>query len=319
MAVSVSTATLNEYDSIAAKREAAAAAITSGRDAWDIANATDEGDFENFQNRVCGPAQSAADALIRKGIPGKSFMTILDELSNYARLDLALTGPSYRQSYLAAIGARIPYGAAEAILECYGSVRKVDPQWVFPKGVYSATGALAALGMHRFGRLSVAVWDAATYDGALDTTKIIAAPILCHTVDATPAGTPLMSCAIQGTGAAKAITVTPHASANGQVMVGEQAITSMASTSKANVAATGQFAVGEWVLLMEGSVCEPAKIKTGGIVTNTSLEFETALVNTFTNAGVIWPMFTNITWTSGAIDTGKKIDFYARPDRIIAL
>jgi hypothetical protein len=145
--------------------------------------------------------------------------------------------------------------------------------------------------------------------------------MLCQTIDATPAPSSLVVTATRVDATTVDLSLTPNASENGQVIVGEEAITGVTG-AVFTCAATGAFKVGEYVLLYQtaegdSSMREIAKVK--AIVTNVSVEFESAPVNTFTNSGKMQPIFTNVTWKSGTIADAHSCDFYAKPDRIIAL
>jgi len=46
----------------------------------------------------------------------------------------------------------------------------------------------------------------------------------------------------------------------------------------------------------------------------------TGIRHTYTNAAVIYPLYTGITSVTGTAGTNlKEVDFYARPDKLLAL
>lgn len=311
-------------DGIAKVRQAYVDAAAARTESWGIIDAAGD---ETFENRVKGVNVTAFDDRIAAGGSFNNVETrahFADVLA-YCNLDLAVASP-YFDSALAAWGFRAPYHFAEAWYEAMGA--RLLPKNVFPKGTYAA-GALAATGMHKFGRLTGTA-GASTYastDGAIDRARMIGAVIVAHSVEADAGDTNLKVDPVLQDGVSKiaaGVALVPSASLNGHVVVGEQAITGVTNSTKITVAATGQFVMGEWVLLYktadgDTSLREVAKIKAAtGVVTNTSLEFDSAMVADFTGGTVI-PLYTNAGLKSGTLASGKHVDLYAKPDRIIVL
>ncbi len=290
----------------------------SGLDIWWLRDAAED---EDFENACTGVSISAADdALKAGGVWNDGRLAVyFRTLSNYLQTTLGLAAP-FLDTYLISVGMRVPYEYAEAWRAVMGVA--VTPRLVFPKGTYAATGALSALGMHRLGRLTGGASNPsyADVDGAIDTTKLIGAVILAHSVEASVGASNLVVTVTLQDATTKDVALTPSESANGQVVIGEQAITGV-DGAVISVAATAQFKVGEWVMLWENADGDTSQREVGqvkAIVTNTSVELEAAPVNTFSASGYIIPMFTDITWKSGTLTQDKHLDFYAKPDRIIA-
>jgi hypothetical protein len=325
--MSVSLQIRKQVDRIAKGRHTMQAAFSTGDEFWTKVDAAAD---ETYENRGKGATITALDdALATAGVWSVPALKAWFDLhSAYFGSDLALDSPRF-VSYLASVGWRVPYEASESLVDALGNGSRLPFQWVFGKGTLVADEAdPAAAGMHRFGYWTgTSTWTAV--DGLLDATKIKAAPVVCISREADPGGsTPILTPTLQdGTVIAAGVGFTASATQYGQVIIGKQAITGITTTTLANdtvtCAATGQFKVGEWVLLMENadgdtSLREPAQIKT--LNANTSLVFESGLVNTFSNAGFILPMYCNVIRKSGTITTGThNLDFYALPDRIIAL
>lgn len=294
----------------------------SGDDFWTLSDAAGD---ETYENRVNNSTMTAVDAALASGAVWSS--SALAEWfrlhSAYFSTDLALTAPVF-DSYLASVGFRAPYEAAEALVQAMGSGNRLYPRNVFPKGTLVGSGDPANTGMHKFATI-LGTAGAPTFtdvDGALDTTKVLAAPVLITNNEATPGPSSLVLRYTLQDGTTKDITVALSATTQyAQTIVGKQAITGVAG-AVFSCAATSQFKVGEWVLLSENadgdtSIREVAQIK--AIVTNTSVEFEAAPVNTFTSAGFIIPQFSDVAFVSGTLGDGKTITLWALPDRIITL
>lgn len=304
-------------DHIAKGKQTAQAAYLGTRN---LRGALDDAADFVYEDRVAGADITAVDAALQAAecFSGASQSLWWKAHHTYFRTDLAKSDP-YFDNYLASVGMRMPWEAAQAHYEAFRS--RVGTHLVFPKGTLVAANADPAnSGMHLFG-----TWTgASTYAesaGALDATKIVGSPIVAISREASQGATSATVTVTLQDGTTKDIVVAASDTQYAQVVVGAQAITGVAG-AVFNCAATAQFKVGEYVLLYEGaegaaSQRESGKVKT--IVTNTSVEFESAPVNTFSAAGFIRPMFTNVTRKSGTLTSGKHLDFYALPDRIIAL
>ncbi len=321
--MSVSLQIRKYLDNIAKTRQVKQEALASRVRLWTI---QDGGADEDFENTVGVDDLSTADDCIENAsdFRDQKVGKAITLLNDYFRDHCSLTNP-LMASYLASVGYRIPWETNEAHYEAVGT--RVSSHLVFPKGTGVADEAdPSTAGLHKFGTWSGgSTWT--DVDGALDMTKIIGAPIVAVSREATPGDTnAVMRCYIQQSTATpnyKDIAVVPSATLQAQVVVGKQAITGVTG-AVISVGATTQFLAGEYVLLFENadgdtSLREVGKIKTGGVVLNTSIELEAAPVNTFTAAGFVLPIFISCARQSGTLTGGKHVDFYAYWDRIISM
>ena len=319
--MSVSLQIRKQIDRAAKGAELQQATFATGTSFWTLVDAAGD---QTYENRVKGTDMTALDlGLAGASQLGTAFRTWFDKHLAYFTTDLSLSSSGVWDTYLSTVaGIRVPAAFAQMLVDSLGENYRPDPQNVFAKGTYAASGALSAAGLHRFGRLTGGASDP-TYtsaDGALDAT-VCMGPVLCHTVDATPGPSSLVMTLTRVDGTTVDLTVTPNTSANGQAIVGEEAITGVAG-AVISCAATGQFKVGEYVLLYENAEGDTALREIGlveSIVANTSITLASAPVNTFTSSGKIQPVFKNVAWKSGTITEAKNLDFYSKPDRIIAL
>ncbi len=309
-------------DRVAKLRQDMGAIAATGTTLWNRADAAAD---QVFEDRLKGVSLTAADAALAAMSfwANTKLKTTFDDLTKYFRIDLALTSP-YWEKYLATIGWRVPYGAAEALVEAMGVNYRLSSQYVFPRGTLVADAAdPASSGMHKFGRIT-GTTGASTYasvDGALPAT-VKGAPILAINDEATPGLTNLIVTATNQAGATKDLTVTTGNTQYTQEVLGQQLIAAAGAAAGQKVVpvpATAAFAVGEYILIVKSdfSIVELALI--ASIQANTSLTVTTNLINTFAQNDLVWPMFTDLTIKSGTAGNGKHISFYARPDRIIAL
>jgi hypothetical protein len=316
--MSVETQIQAIFDTTAAVRETIKAAMSGRTSWWSIIDAAAD---ETYENRVKGSDITAADSAIDDmTVWSNNWLRRMFTLHNdYWNADLGLANP-YLTSYLATVGWRIPYEAAEAYYEAIGW--RVPDQWVFPKGIFAA-GDPTDCGMHKFGTLA----GTATYtsvDGALPSTMDKGAVIVARSLAATPGGASTPTCTVTLSDATtKDIAVTVNASEWGDVVVGEQAVGAggaAAAQAVVPVAATAQFKAGEYVWIqdtVDDTLCELCQIDS--IVTNTSLTMESNLIKTYGASARVRPMFTNVIWKSGTITAGKSVGFFALPDRTITL
>ncbi|MEN6370936.1 MAG: hypothetical protein ABFD64_02900 [Armatimonadota bacterium] len=322
MATTVAAAIQGAFDRIAKLRQDAGAIAATGTRLWKRVDDTDD---ETFENRMDGDNLTAADAaLVAMSFwANAKLKTTFEDLTKYFRIDLALASP-YWEKYLATIGWRVPYGAAEALFEAMGANYRLSSQYVFPRGTLVADAAdPTSAGLHKFGRIT-GTTGASTYasvDGALPAT-VKGAPILAINDEATPGLTNLIVTATNQAGATKDLTVTTGNTQYTQEVLGQQLIAAAGAAAGQKVVpvpATAAFAVGEYILIVKSdfSIVEVALI--ASIQANASLTVTTNLINTFAQNDLVWPMFTNLTIKSGTAGNGKHISFYARPDRIIAL
>ena len=305
-----------QLDRMAYGRQTMKAAFATGDDFWTKVDAAAD---ETYENRVKGSDITALDtALANMSVFGTSALAKWFTLHNdYFNADLSLASP-YIASYLATVGWRVPYEAAECLVDALGSSNRLSAWRVFPKGIRPADeGDPTSSGMHKFGQ-----WTEVTYavtDGALVNSY---APVLFIPLDATVnPSSPIATATLQDA-TTKDIAFSPSATQYAQGILGSQAIGAAGAAAAQKdipVAATAQFKAGEWVLIVKAdySVQEVAQIDS--LVANTSLTMESNLINSFVENDLVLPMFTNVTRKSGGFDADKDVAFYAFPDRIIAL
>jgi hypothetical protein len=323
-AATVEAAIQGHLDRIAKICQGIQELCVQGTDSWTRSDAADD---ETYENRVKGSNRTAVDNLLQSAVAGifsnATLKKEFSDLNDYFNQDLSLASP-YFASYIASKGWRVPYNTAEALVAALGSASRLPAQYVFPKGtlVADAASPLSA-GMHRFGRLT-GTSSTPTYasdDGALPST-IKGAAILAVNEEGTPGLSNLVVTATNQAGAAKDLTVTVGSTQYTQEVLGQQAIGAAGAAAGQKVvpiAATGAFAVSEWVLLVKADLSVMEVIQINTIQANTSLTMLTNLKNSFVENDLVWPLFTNVTYKSGTVGDGKHISFYARPDRIIAL
>jgi len=317
--MSVTTQIRAGCDRIAKGVQNSLANYSTGTDFWDLADAAAD---EAYENRIKGTSLTAMDAALAAGsVFSTSALQQWFVLHyQYFLSDLALANSW--TSYLAIAGFRMPYYAAEALVQAMGEGARLAAQLVFPKGTRADSGsATGGDGLHKFGRLTgtstTPTWAAT--DGALVNCL---GGILAVTQDATPGASNLkILCTLADGLTTKEVALTPAAAANGQAIVGQQAITGVAG-AVLSCAATAQFTVGDYVLLYEGaegsgSIREVGQVKT--ITANTSIELQAAPVNTITTSGTIIPLFAGAAYGSGSLGDTKRVDLFGLPDRIIAL
>ncbi len=305
------------FDTIAASAELTGAANASFG-LWALRDAAGD---QPFENALTGDDFTNADTAVKAGEMwgDPTIKKVFDRFNEYFSNRLA---SAYNiQTWLEQVGGfAVPQAFARAWL--LGGPSVIPTHLVFPKGILVADEADPAnAGMHKFGVLTGGT--PATYasvDGALDTDIMIGAAILIVSREATPGGTPTLTCTRQD-GTTVVIATAPSATLLGQSILGKEAITGVAG-AVISCAATAAFKVGEYVTLYENadgdtSLRERGQVK--AIVTNTSIELEAAPVNTFTSSGFILPEFVNCAVGSGNMTGGKHLDLYALPHRIIAL
>lgn len=334
--MAVKTAILGSYDRMARMRQLAAEAVASGAnsDFWVKIDASAD---EVFENRVASAIATAVDTASQVGINGSVFKKLLNAFASYARIDLALTGPDYLAAYLAHVGERCPYEAAEAIVDALGTSRRLAARYVFPKGTVTSSGDQSAAGMYRFLEIQGETGASTLLDNAgvavttvaqtaLDT-KILGAVIMLVNLTATCSiGTSLvLTCYLQD-GTTKDITIASLDSSDqyARQYVGKAAVDSAGALAGAVTipikVSTAQFKASEFVFISKAdrSVQEVAQIDSvaSGSIT---LKAATPLKNAVAENDLVIPMFTNIVLKSGAMTSGKDIALYAMPDRTIAL
>lgn len=318
--MSALTAIVAQLDRLAKGREVMAAAFASGDDFWTKVDAAAD---ETYENAVKGSYVTAIDAELATG--GRWSTTALRRFGTlheaYFADDLSLalpTGGGPRlETYLAANGGfRVPYWAAEAYYEATGL--RLPAYRVSAKGTLPADEATpVGGGMHTFGVYAGAALTGS--DGDLPSTGG-PVPILAVNMSAsqTVSGTFTLTNWVAATTKSIALSLSSAAQYS-QTVLGEEAVTSEAAAGQKVVAmaATGAFTVGEYVLIWESDALQQVA-KVASIQSNTSLTMVADLLNTFSTSAVVWPLFRSVAYASGAGGSGN-VNFYARPDRIIAL
>lgn len=292
-------------------------AFATGDDFWVKVDAAAD---ETYENRIKGQSITDMDtALSNMSLFGADAVRAWFNLHNsYFNTDLGLASPLFA-NYLASKGWRIPYEAAECLVDALGAASRLPARWVFPKGIRPAdTNDPSSSGMHLFGTWTGESSYAASEGALLNCFGAV----LIISREATPGGTSPVATATLQDGTTKDIAFTASANQYGQVILGSQAIGAAGAAAGQKVvpvAATGQFKASEYVLVIKAdySVQELAQIDT--IQANASLTMKANLINSFVENDLVFPLFTNVTRKSGTFTAGKHIDFYGFPDRIIAL
>jgi hypothetical protein len=339
--MSALTAIRTLLDRMAAGREASLSVYDGGDPFATVIDGAADLDFEAYLTQ--GFDALNADTDLAQGLKwiGALPAKIVNNLHAYIG-SLGITESPLLGAYLAAYGGfRVPYWAAQCYTEAAGvltgAVVRLPNTRVFPKGVLVADGAdPAAAGLHKFGRFAHSPAAITAVDGPLVTATreataaagtaataavqgVVAAGILAVNQGAAQSIGGTFTCTLQD-GTTKDIAVAFDTAAQfTQVRVGEQAVGSEAAAGQkvVAVAATAQFKAGEWVLIYESDTLqEVAQI--ASIQEDTSLTMESDLLNTFSTDAYVIPMFTDIAYDSGVSGSGN-IDFYALPDRVVAL
>ncbi len=321
--MSVETTIQSILDRVAKVRQGIQA-VPTGNDFW---TKIDGAGDETFENRVKGSDITTVDStLAAASIWSNTYLKKLYTLiSDYFRLDLDLSAP-YWTTYIASVGWRVPYEAAEALAEALGTSLRLSSQYVFPKGTRVADEAdPTSAGMHEFMRLTGTAGNPTelAVDGLI-SAYIKGSPILAinTTADITCTGLEL-TCTKQNRSSTVDVAYDhDQATQHTQGFVGEAAIgVGVAASGQKDVlikTAVTQFAAGEWVLLIKSdySVAEVAQIDS---IDTLTLTMESNLINSWLENDLVLPMFTNCIWKEGTVSESDVLRFYAFPDRIIAL
>jgi hypothetical protein len=323
--MAVNTAVLGMSDRIAALRQLTAAATAAGTTFGARADAAADATFENI---VWVTAITELDAEIAKGLPGSSFRTLIDLLTNYAHNGIDLTGPNYLQSYLDSIKSGVPYEAGEAITEAFGASRTLDPKWVFSKGTLVATAAdQAAAGMHEFIEIQgeAAASTVVAHDGALDA-KVFGAVMMAVSQNATCSIATDLVLRFTRNDATTVDLTTAALSASSQwakTYFGMQIVNAAGAAAGQKVipinGITAPYKAAEQVLIRQAGDATVQEVGiVASIVANTSITLVENLVNTYAAADLVFPKYTNVAWVSGTMTQDKDVKIYAMPDRVIA-
>lgn len=305
------------FDRLAKGREAESA-VWTGNDFWTKIDAAAD---ETFENRVKGSDITALDTLNEAGASWGSTgrRKFFELLNSYFNNDLALATP-YLTSYLATVGWRVPYGVAEAMHEATNV--RLAAQYVFGKGTRPADEANPATsGMHKFSQW-IDTGGGETHpvaDGALVNCL---SPAVAISQTATPSGSAHAATITLSDATTKNVTFTPDATQYGHILIGQQAIGAAAAAAGQKVipvAATGQFKAATYVLVVKADFSVQELVLIDSLVANTSLTATANLINSWAENDLVLPLCSNCIWQAGTISNDKTIDFYAWPDRIIAL
>ncbi len=320
--MSVESAIKLQVDRMAKGRQTAQAAFATGDDFWTKVDAAGD---ETYENRVKGSDITALDAaLAASAVWSTTALAKWFALHQaYLQTDLGLSSP-YLASYLLTKGWRVPFEAAESLAEALGSANRLAAQWVFPKGTRVATlSDPSSAGMHHFGYWTgtgaTDTWT--SVDGAL-SAYVKGAVVMLVSREATPGGTSPVALATLQDATTKQIAFTPSASQYGQVLLGAGAVgVGGAASGQKDVlvkTSVAQFKAAEWLMLSKADYSVQEVVQIDSLVTLT-LTMKTNLINSWLENDLVLPMFTNAARYSGSITSGKHIDAYAFPDRIIAL
>jgi hypothetical protein len=225
-------------------------------------------------------------------------------------------------------GTRVPYDFAELYYNYYGT--RLDPQNVFPKGIWNADlSDNTTAKLHQFGLLTIS--DASVAYAAVDGALLYSyAPVILVSNAGITGNYTGTVAATNQAGATKTVTLTALVTldtADSQHILGACAISTTSAAAQkvvtcSGVQASAAFTAGEWVLLADttNSIMELAQVDS--IATN-SLTMKTNLLHTFTQTDQVfaWPLYTNVT-AFGASTSGEAAEYvqvYARPDRAIVI
>ena len=322
MSVATAAVTIRESLDRAAKTVQTVQDIfPTSNDYWVLYDAAAD---ETFENRVFGSDMTALDTLCENGmVMDYRFRSLFTNWNSYFSLDQGLTGNCLLGSFLDAnVRWRVPFEAAELLRNGLGEPGKLPAKNVFPKGTRPADVTNpATYGMWKFGDITDTTYT--PDDGAIDTDDIVGAAILMINMNTTLAVTSLVVRAyLQAEATYEDITVVlASASQYAQTILGEGAVeVGGAAAAQADVdvkTSATQFNAGEYVLLWQSdTVQEIAQIAS---IASETLTMEENLINSYSENDLVIPLFTNVDYVSGSIDGAETIDFYAYPDRIIAL
>lgn len=314
--MSVATQIRKALDRIARGRQVSQSVWSSGDDFWTLA---DDAQNEAYENTIKGSELTQMDSALSLGAYWNSpgLAKWFDLHNQYFRKELGLANPLLA-NYLKSVGWRAPYEAAQSYMDATGV--RLSPQLVFAKGTTPSPGEDPSdSGMHQFGSFT-ATGDWTLADGALSTDEIAFAPIVAINTGAGQTAGGTFRCIMQDATSYKDIALSLSGVAQySQTILGSEDLTSSAAsgTDAVSVSTTGQFDEGEYVLVYESdSLQELAQVES--ISTDSSITFTDNLVNSYTTSASVVPLFTAVEYESGGSGSGT-IDFYAMPDRQIAL
>lgn len=329
--MSADSALLGIFDRFAMIRKLARDAWTGGTDFWSRVDAAED---EVFENIVKGQVVTDLDAMFSAADFGNQpkIGAVLNLIEAYFRNPVDGAAPGLGLSndpwntYLANKAVGVPWDFAELYYNKAGM--RLDSQHVWAKGVYSTTiGDNSTSCLHNFGNMvrGSSTWTYTPADDALPTS-IIGSPLILTSDGGSGLSAMTVTVMLQDRTTTKNIALTQLSmTAGAQHIVGSELLAENAAAGQkiVEVAATGQFAVGAWVAIVDDDRVMEEICQIDSIAANDKLTMKSNLVRAWTTAkhAKVLPLFTN--WTGISALTGGSqndaIQGYAMPLRTIAL
>ena len=311
------------FDRLAFCRGAFGEAGNGGTDLWTRVDACGD---ETFENRIKGADLTAADGALADPQLGEigEVRTVMGLIQSYCQADLALAG---LDAFLTAQRWRLDRRLASIYREAVGL--PLTAANVHADGDAGASCPGLAMGtLVRGGTLT----DGAAVDTDVTGPSAVLARVttigssdwtVTITVKRADATAEAIEQIITGTGSGGAVGDT--------YVLGAEAVASEAAADQkvVSVAATGQFAVGQQVLLIEweGSPpaetfvgCEVATIAEDGIAENVSLTMVGTLLHTYSAAAFVYPLWVDVSVATGTGGTASdEIALFPAADRRLRL
>jgi hypothetical protein len=274
---------------------------------------------------------SECDTLVANANVGDSLMfykwyqPVTNYLLTATTADRAGMGYASWDTYLAAMRWRVNYEFGELFYD--RTLTRLATTAVGAKGIYTATiGTNVVAGLHDFGHFVAATSPGpgtfTANEGDLDITKTVGSPIIWNS---NSSGGDVVATIIVSkfANADYSLSVDMTGAANVQGIIGSVPMTSgetaAATALRATTCAAGRFVAGDYVLIYETDALQEIAV-VASMITDTSMTVTTGIRHTYTNAAVIYPLYTGITSVTGTAGTlSKEVDFYARPDKLLAL
>lgn len=319
------------FDRFAMIRKVSRDSWAGGTDFWTRVDAAAD---EVFENIVKGQTVTDLDTMFASADFGNQtkIAAVLNLIESYFRnpTDGAAPGLGYStdpwNSYLEAKAFGVPWDFAELYYNKAGV--RLDPQYVWAKGVYAADLADNTTAcLHNFGNMvrGASTWAYTAADGALPTS-VIGAPLVITSNSGAGLTAMTVTVLLQDRVTTKTIALTGLTlTAGTQVIVGAEALAENAAAAQkvVEVAATGQFLAGEWVAIVDDDTGFEEICQIDTVTANDKLTMKSNLVNAWTTAkhAKVLPLFAN--WTAISALTGGSegdaVQGYALPLRTIAL
>ena len=315
---SVEVALMGIFDRWAYERNAAKVAAEGGTDVWTRVDAAGD---ETFENRVKGSQCTLLDDAFQYMPMGQwtTMASVLSDIVDYIVHDEGYTGVS---AYLTAKRWRLDRYAGAMFRDRYGqavlSVANVPE--------YGDAG-VAAYG-YDYGGLV----QGGALTGGADNDPAYAPNVPFARVIAKGANTWNITCTVvlwDNTNKAIALAVPGSAPVGTTYVVGVQAINAPVAAGQkvVTMAATGQFKVGQAVLITEWTGAAPNEVwvaqeigTVGSVQTNVSLTMVDNLLHDYTAAGFVYPTVKGVVSASGTGGTaGDEVTFRAGVDRRLKL